>query len=119
MFPLVFRYGGIIASAAHCQSRLDLLSTKWNSLWLSREFVDPEEAMRQWQEFTREQAEITSFQSATPVDRKLSKATQRETHAYWKNEADRLNKTLREATTSHRGHHLSDPLDGLNAKIGG
>lgn len=90
--PLVFRYGGIIASAAHCQSRLDLLSQRWNTLWLSRDFVDTEEALRQWQEITKEQTEITSFQSATPIDRKLSEATRKEAHGYWKNEADRLNR---------------------------
>ena len=90
--PLVFRYGGAISSAAYCQTRLDSLSTKCKGLWLVRDTLDTDEAMRTWRSLAREQSEITAFQSAKPLDRKLSESAKKETNAYWKSEAKRLNR---------------------------
>ena len=90
--PLVYRYGDAISSAAHCQTRLDSLSTKCKELWLLRDAIDEEEAISRWRALEGEQTEITAFQSARPLDHKLAVSTRKETDAYWKQEADRLNR---------------------------
>lgn len=92
VFPLVFRYGGIVSSASYCQVRLGLLSTKCKELWLLRNTIDPDEALDKWRDLENERSEITAFQSSKPLDRKLARATERESNVYWKNEAERLNR---------------------------
>ena len=92
VFPLVFRYGGMVSSASYCQVRLGLLSTKCKELWLVRDSIDSDQALRRWRALEMEQSEITAFQSAKPLDRKLARATERESTEYWKNEAERLNR---------------------------
>ena len=92
VIPLVFRYSDAISSAAYCQTRLDALSVRCKDLWLVRDTIDADEAMRRWQALAREQSAITAFQSAKPLDRKLSKSTTKETNEYWQGEADRLNR---------------------------
>ena len=91
VFPLVFRYGGMISSASFCQVRLGLLSTKCKELWLLRNSIDSDQALDRWRALERERSEITAFQSAKPLDRKLARATEKESNAYWKGEAKRLN----------------------------
>ena len=90
--PLVFRYGGMISAASYCQVRLDLLATKCKELWLVRDHIDPDQALQRWHALEREQSEITAFQSAKPLNRRLAKATQRESDDYWKAEAERLDR---------------------------
>ena len=92
VFPLVFRYGGVISSASYCQVRLGLLSSKCKELWLRRDSIDSDQALDMWHALERERSEITAFQSAKPLDQKLAKATEKESNAFWDAEAKRLNR---------------------------
>lgn len=111
VLPLVFRYGGTISSASYCQVRLDLLSARCKELWLVRDSIDSDEALTKWLDIEREQSEITAFQSAKPLDRKLAKAIQKEADAYWKSEADRLNRIAQRGRPSVESRTGSDALD--------
>ena len=92
------RPGGSILRASGRKARkkrevgLDLLSSKCKELWLGRDSIDSEQALDMWRALERERSEITAFQSARPLDRKLARATEQESHAFWDAEAKRLNR---------------------------
>ena len=100
VFPLAFRYGGTISSASYCQVRLGLLSSKCKELWLGRDSIASEQALDMWRAHERERSEITAFQSARPLDRKLARATEQESHAFWDAEARRLNRIAKKGRSA-------------------
>ena len=109
--PLVFRYGGLISSAAYCQVRLDLLSTKCKELWLERDSIETDQALIRWRALEQEQSEITAFQSAKPFDQKLVRATRKENDEYWKNEAKRLSRLAKKRRTAVQAGTGSESLE--------
>lgn len=109
VFPLVFRYGGTISSAAYSQTRLAALSAKCRELWLVRDIIDTDQALSRWRALEKEQSEITAFQSAKPLDRKLARATEKETNAYWKKEAKRLNRIAQKRRPAIQAPAGADP----------
>ena len=110
--PLVYRYGDAISAAAYCQTRLDSLSTKCKELWLLRDAIDEDEAISRWRALEGEQTEITAFQSARPLDHKLAVSTREETDAYWKQEADRLNRIGKKGRNAIRTAGQGQSIEG-------
>ena len=109
--PLVFRYGGMISSAAYCQVRLELMSTKCKELWLVRDSIDTDQALNRWRALEQEQSEITAFQSAKPLDRKLVRATRKENDEYWEDEAKRLNRLAKKRRAAVQTSTRSEALE--------